>query len=486
MTSIPEDPAARADAWVRRLAPRVAAPGVQRRDVLLVTGPWLAGVSSLAAALRRRLPDRVVVEPADLPADAAPTAVIFVVSAAAALTDSDCALLDAAAARTELVIGVVAKIDLHRHWQAMLQHAADKLSAHAPRYRHVSWVGAAAAPDDTRIDELISAIRKLDDAPARADVQYRNRLRAWEFQLRTAAAAVGRDAATAGRPARAAELREQRGAAVRRRRLTRSERANALRSRLGQARVQLSHFARNRCNSVRGELQEDAAGLVRPRLAAFESYVRRRVDEVMTEVEEGAAGQLAVVARELGFAGPQPGAAPPTAQVTAPALVSGRPEAQLMMLMGAGVGAGVALTLSRLVANVAPGPTTAGAVGCAVIGLAVTVWVVRTRGLLRDRALLDRWVAEVIAGLRSATEELVALRVLAAESQFGAELAEHNENEAAALADRIAALDAELREHAAAEARSRALRGRELPALQRALAAVRTELSEVNAPAAPR
>ncbi|EUA43165.1 hypothetical protein I552_7906 [Mycobacterium xenopi 3993] len=52
----------------------------------------------------------------------------------------------------------------------------------------------------------------------------------------------------------------------------------------------------------------------------------------------------------------------------------------------------MALTVSRLLANLAPGLTAAGVVACVAIGLAVTVWVVGTRGLLHDRAVLDRWV----------------------------------------------------------------------------------------------
>jgi hypothetical protein len=87
---------------------------------VLVTGPWLAGVSGVVAALRDRLPEHAFVESTDLLAGEAPTAVVFVVSAAAALTESDCALLDAATADTDVVIGVVSKIDVHRNWRIVL------------------------------------------------------------------------------------------------------------------------------------------------------------------------------------------------------------------------------------------------------------------------------------------------------------------------------------------------------------------------------
>ena len=54
-------------------------------------------------------------------------------------------------------------------------------------------------------------------------------------------------------------LRESRDDVQRERRLSKSERTIALRSQIQQARVQLTYFARNRCASVRTELQEDAS-----------------------------------------------------------------------------------------------------------------------------------------------------------------------------------------------------------------------------------
>ena len=61
--------------------PGLPAPVINRRDVVLVTGPSLAGTSSVLGALRLRLADRTVVESAELPAGDAPVAVVFVVSA---------------------------------------------------------------------------------------------------------------------------------------------------------------------------------------------------------------------------------------------------------------------------------------------------------------------------------------------------------------------------------------------------------------------
>jgi hypothetical protein len=102
-----EDTVDAVDAMVAAIGPRLGAPITQRRDVVLVTGPWLAGVSSVVAALSERLPEHTFIESTDLAPGEAPTAVVFVVSASAALTESDCALLDAATADTDAVVGLV-------------------------------------------------------------------------------------------------------------------------------------------------------------------------------------------------------------------------------------------------------------------------------------------------------------------------------------------------------------------------------------------
>ncbi|MEB3051024.1 hypothetical protein KV112_14965 [Mycolicibacter sp. MYC123] len=472
-----DDPVARVDALVTQVAPGVRPPAVRRSEVVLVTGPWLAGVSAVAVALADRLPGWQVVEATEMGPGEVPAAVVFVVSAAAALTRSDCALLDAAAAHTDVVIGVVSKIDAHQQWREMQDVAREVLSEYSPRYRDVAWVGAAAAPaqGEPLIDDLAAELTKqLEDS----DLQRRNRLRSWEFQLRTDADRIDRNARADGRRARVALLQEQRDEVLRQRRLSKSERVIALRSRIATARVQLGYFARKRCASVRGELAEDAAGMTRRRLDEFADYVGERLSEVVAEVDEGVTEQLADVAHELGLSGvPASDAALPQVEAGAPPLRSRRLETQLMTLLGVGFGGGVALTLSRLFAHLAPGLAAAGAVACVVIGVAVTVWVVRLRGLLRDRALLDRWVGEATGALGSALAELVALRVVAAETALTAELAERNETEATDAADRIAGLDRELAEHAAAAARAGAVRDRQLPMLRGALEKVRAELA---------
>ena len=124
----------------------------------------------------------------------------------------------------------------------------------------------------------------------------------------------------------------------------------------------------------------------------------------------------------------------------------------------------------------------AGAVGCVAVGLALTFVVVTLRGLLRDRALLDRWAGEVTTSLRAVVEELVATRVLQAESVLTTALAARDEAENARVAEQVSAIDSELREYAIAAARAAAARDREMPTLKAALDAVRAELGDPGIP----
>jgi len=204
--------------------------------------------------------------------------------------------------------------------------------------------------------------------------------------------------------------------------------------------------------------------------------VRTRAGEVFDEVDEGITTHLGDVATELDLSASEPPPPMPRPEVSKPPLKSRRLETQLTMILGAGFGFGVALAVTRLFAGLAPGLTIAGLVAGALVGLLVTVWVVGIRGLLQDRAVLERWVSDVTAGLRSTVEERVATRVLAAETALTSDLSARDEVESAAAADRVAEIDAELREHAAATAKAAALRDRRLPPLQLALDAVRAEL----------
>ena len=66
-----------------------------------------------------------------------------------------------------------------------------------------------------------------------------------------------------------------------------------------------------------------------------------------------------------------------------------------MLLLGVVLGLGVAFTVSRLFADLAPVYTAAGLAAGAAVGLGVAVWAIGMRRVARDRAVLDRWVADV-------------------------------------------------------------------------------------------
>ena len=216
----------------------------------------------------------------------------------------------------------------------------------------------------------------------------------------------------------------------------------------------------------------------RRRLPRFEAYVRSRAGEVVDEVDQGITSHLADVATELDLSAPEPPPPPPRPDVASPALKSRRLETRLMMVLGAGFGLGVALAVSRLFTGLAPGLTIAGLAVGGVVGLLLMVWVVGMRGLLSDRAVLDRWIAELTTSLQSNVEERVATRVLAAEAALTADVARRDEADATAAAGRVGEIDAEMREHAIATARAAALRDRRLPPMQKALDTVRAELSD--------
>ena len=197
-------------------------------------------------------------------------------------------------------------------------------------------------------------------------------------------------------------------------------------------------------------------------------------------MDDGTTTHLAEIAQTLGLTVDQPAAAPlPTVDLPSPPLKSRKLESRLMMLLGAGFGLGVALTLSRLLADLTPGLTIAGAVACAAIGLATHRLGGRhARAAPRPGSCWTDGPARPPALVQSAVEQQVATRVLAAESSLTAALSVQDEGESTRVAEQVSAIDTELREHSVVGARAAALRGQEMPTVQAALTAVRAELGE--------
>ena len=446
---------------------------------MLVTGPACAGVTSMVRQLRERIAGHRFLEAGEIGAAEAPVAVVFVVSAIAPVTESDCAVAVLAAAQTDAVVAVVAKIDDHRDWRGVLAADRERLAEYSQRFRRVPWVGAAAAPrlGEPHLDELVELIEHQLVDPR---LPQRNRLRSWEFQLSAEIARLDTDAAGADRRARVDALRGRRAALLRHRDRSRLDGSIALRSLIQQARVALMYSARNRCAGARTELLERVAVTTRRDYGAVEQRVRRRCQAVERETDDEIDARTREVATELGLTAPPRPDTTAGATVTAAPLKSRRLETQLMTVLGAGFGLGVALVISRLFVGVAPESTVAGSVAGGLVGVALTVWVVRVRGLLHDRAVLDRWVHEVTAGVRSALEERVAAGLLAAEASLASALTARSEDRRSEAGRRLAEIDAELGEHARAVARAEAARERRGPGLERALDACRAALAAVN------
>ena len=353
----------------------MTAPG----RVVLVVGPPLAGVGGVVAALRARLPEVEVVE-ADGLAGRAPDAVLAVFSAAAPLTRSDWASAERAAAPAGRVIGVVSKIDAHRGWRDVMAADRARVAGWDGRYRSTPWLGVAAAPGlgPPRVDELVDLLcTELERSPLPSRVS------------RAVRARPGPDPA---------ELRRV----------------------LAGARLRLLRVVRDESSAVRTELREAAAEVGVGGSAGFEGLVTaealrfhvRLAEEIDRVVDDAAAGLGSTAA-------PSP-PLPDPPDISRTTTSSRRLEGRLVAVLGVGFGSGVALACSRLLAGLVPGSSALGWAAGTAAGLALVVWVVRARGLLHDRALLDRWVVEVAATLRWHGEAMVAERLLMAESGWAA------------------------------------------------------------------
>jgi hypothetical protein len=451
--------------------------GIRRREAVLICGPARAGAGSVAVALRRLRPELEVVEPADLAAGQAPAAVVFVVSAAAQLTGSDCALLDTAAAHTDVVVAVVTKTDAHRDWRDTLAADRVQLKAHRDRYRDTPWVGVAAAPPtgSPRLEELLGI---LDALLSSSEWSLRNDLRSKEFHIESEICRYRRAAEVPQRRDRLARLRADRADVMDRRRRDDAQRGVQLRRRLRETGAELSYLVAARTAAARSELQRASAELTRAAVPSFANRVGGRVQELTIEVAHACDRRVAGVAAELGLDEPAPLPVDlPDSDTDAVPVPAGGLESRLTTLLGAGFGLGFAVTLRRLFDAVPAGPSPLGAALCAVSGVLLAGWIVGIRRLLAQRAAHERWVGEMLGRVRLALDRHIATRISHAERTWTAAEAERAREAAAQTAGLLAAIDTELAELQRSEHRAVADRDRVLPKLQRALTDVRADLN---------
>ena len=392
--------------------------------VVEVTGPPLAGVTSLVAALRERMPETAFVEADERTAGEPPAAVVVVLSAVAPMTESDCRRVDVATARAASMIGVLAKVDAHRGWRDVLAADRAALLVRSARYRTMPWVPVAAAPDvgPPELGPLVETLR--------------NHLGANEITGRSAL------------EARIDRLRAERAALIRDRGRARSERTLALRGGLARTRAMSTRFLRRRSLVLRTEFRARAADVPRGGAAELEAELRSEVAALLEELDVLVVAAVDELAETLDVATPiQPPSPPPAVapELGGPAVASRSGERRLTTVLGAGFGLGVAMAVSRLLGGLTHESAGAALIVGALSGFALTAWLVMTRALLQDRALLDRWVTEVVATTRWHGEESIASRLLAAELAFVAASSAREEVESGVLAERLDALDAELR-----------------------------------------
>lgn len=443
--------------------------------VIHVTGPPRSGVSSVAACLRDRMPGVTVVEATDptVTRDFAdvPDMVVFVVSAVAPVTDSDCALAASACRSTDAVVAVLAKIDDHHDWRGVLVTNRQRLADCAARFESVCWVTAAAAPrlGEPAVDDVVASLTAMLSDP---DLARRNTLRRWEARLGAALDAV-RDA-DSGHLARMSTLRAHREALARARL---SPGAVTPRHPMQRVRLELASAARQRCATLRTELLDAAAETTV--VADIDERVRRRCGEVIAEVDGQVSVRLQDLATELGADLPGP---PPVADVCLgdPPLRQRRLESRMTTVLGAGFGFSVGLVVARWVTGLAPGLTLAGALVGAAVGLALTLWVVAARTLLYRRAVLAQWIGEATGTVRAVLDERIASRLLAAEAAFTDARLASRSTEHARVGGLVATCDAELRGHVLGARRAATLRDECETGLARALSGVRDGLREPN------
>jgi ABC-type proline/glycine betaine transport system permease subunit len=186
-----------------------------------------------------------------------------------------------------------------------------------------------------------------------------------------------------------------------------------LRSRIQQARVHLGGQARALCANLRAELRHEAAGVPRGGVDAFCSRAHQRSTQVAAEFD---ATLSTALPRLVGLpAGPFSASAPacPALESYLPRFGHPRSDDRLAVLLSVGFGLGVTFTVGRSLVYLVPAWWPAVVAGCIAAGIALTFWVIRTRSLLAERAALDRWSAELAAGLRAALDDQLVIQLLA-------------------------------------------------------------------------
>lgn len=460
-----------------QLPPRyveVAGPVPILERVSIVDTPGVGGLNSMHGELA-------------MEAAANATALLFVVDASAPFTSGELDFLRRMGDRVETVFFALSKTDQFRGWREVLDADRRLLDEHAPRFadsvcypvsarmfelagRAPNEQAAAMLREQSGVIALQAAMQEQLVGRS-AMLGEANTLRALATALaeRHAILKAEQRALSSGE-AEAEALRGRRDQlAVQRRSSTRGWQLK-LRGEIQRARVDLGHESSRQMRDAQSWFRQQIESAKRDQLAELPQQVdaalqmiSQRVSGIMAHrlnrVTDIALSDLFSVeeldvirAQFLRAGGPQvvlrpPDKRPPT------------PEDKLLVFMGVsgGVGAGkiAALPLAGVaLLNPVVLPATI------VIGLGAGWWMARTRKHAADKQHMKQWLVESIADARSTLDQLVAEQLIEAEQQLSLALDD-------ALARRIEAIEAELKEVDKAIKMDAQERARELAELNR-------------------
>jgi hypothetical protein len=439
-------------------------------DAVLVLGGAERAVGQLTAALAARVPARLRCAPAEVSARharlAETRAAVWVFDAGGPPPPAHWVRLAALAGQVEEVHLAVAGTGA-----ALVAELRDRLAEVVPRLADAPVYPLADGPD-----RLVAALSRPADQPG-----HRNALRILETGL---ARAQHRRVV---RQRRAARREQVTGQALAREgddladdiRELYLDGRRGLRADLAEVRQSTSVELAGALRTLRDDARQRLGQADRAGRASFPEQFRAAATELARRVVDRMEGGWAAAARAIGVPGwPRP----ELPVITLPGRSNRSAlEDRIMVLAGAYGG----LWLGRLaLSSVADAPSaldgvaTPTAVG---LGVGAAWWLARVRRAVADRARLERWMAEVLADLRTGLEAMLTERALVAERQLVPLLNRRLEDRRAALSARRDEHDRLTRRVAARRAELSSADGRcvdELTAARAELAGLLTEPSK--------
>lgn len=465
----------------------VAAPdGVDVDDLIDALTGHVGGDDPVTSpTIRRYHPERdQLADPAHPSAGVA----LFVVDPASAADQEDERLMSALRASFGTVALVCTRIDAFWEWPRILRAQRAVLDPYEqlPVFAVSAAAALGGAADESGIPGLLDWLTAVVAAPEAVRTE----------RARVAAAAGAVEYALGRTPPRppADHLADEvQSLAARRRDLLggrdrgRADRLAVLRVGIGRARTQTMGDIHAGIRALATAAGARSATVTRAGLAEHTAWLDRelavltgRIDAITEErIEEVATATL--VGLDVSEEAPPPPDDEPVGVRRSPP-TGGRPgEDALLMVIGASTGLGIGRLVVAPMAAVQTlqwfsMPLTL------ILGLGVAVWVIRMRRAASLRSEIRVWGSEVLSEARGRLEHRAGIRIGAAESRIGGQVARHHERRGRLVAEEVAAIDDRVRllraEASGAAASARATRQRldELHDLHGALAGRAAEL----------